>query len=41
MFVVRAATLLDLLEQWHPDLAARAAVDRGRPVAAGRGVARA
>ena len=22
MFVVRAATLLDLLEQWHPDLAA-------------------
>ena len=36
MFVVRAATLLDLLAQWHPELRRGPAGDRRRPVAARR-----
>ena len=34
MFVVRPRVLLDLLAQWHPDFAERAAPDRRGPVAA-------
>ena len=41
MFVVRATLLLDLLERWHPDLAARAEGRRRRPVAARGALARA